>query len=265
MRFAMAGRKGIKKETLIVCDTPKRFQKAKEIFKKIRDDYEKNFHTVAGGISGIFDKDHSKLLNSPNLEDWKNKPLKKAIGEIFNANKVLLTNDADMEGLGEAVYGAGKGREIVAYITLGTGIGGTRIVNGRLDKNAFGFEPGHQIIFLKGRKCSCGGRGHLESYASGTAIKKIYGKTGSELNKKELKEVIEVLAAGLNNVVVFWSPDIIVLNGGLMEDNVFHLPMLRERVKKKIKVFNKVPAIKKYSLGSFSGLYGALEILKRSS
>src|SRR6185437_2466030 len=107
---------------------------------------------AAGGIAGVLNKAKDQLLNAPNLVNWINQPLGQSLSDIVSVS-VKLENDASLGGLGEATYGSGQGYKIVGYLTIGTGVGGTRIVNGRIDQNALGFEPGHQTIDINGPLC----------------------------------------------------------------------------------------------------------------
>jgi len=126
------------------------------------------------GLSGILNSQKNKLIKSPNLRNWENKNIVKVFSSKFKC-PVFLKNDADLEGLGESIFGAGKKYNIVAYLCLGTGVGGTRITNKKIDYSCSGFEPGHQIINFKGKYWPyCRQKGCLESYISGKAFEKIY-------------------------------------------------------------------------------------------
>jgi len=167
--------------------------------------------------------------------------------------------------LGEATFGAGKGKGIVVYMTISTGIGGARIVDNNLDENAMGFEPGHQIINFQSKfHLKYGAPGDLESYASGSALQKRYKKMPSKITDKKIwKQVHQYLAYGLHNAIVFWSPDIIVLGGGLMNHTAIKISELQKNIKKTLKIFPKTPLIKKATLKDVGGLYGALCLLKQ--
>jgi glucokinase len=113
----------------------------------------------------VVDKQAKKLVKSPHLPKWVDKPLGSRLEKALGV-KVLLENDAALAALGEAVFGAGRRAEIVGYLTISTGIGGARVVDGRIDKKSVGFEPGHMIIDV-GNKV-----GYWEDFASGTAMEK---------------------------------------------------------------------------------------------
>lgn len=214
---------------------------------------------ICGGVAGPLDKNKTKLINAPNLQGWINKPLKKELEKIFGAT-VYLNNDADLAGLGEAVFGAGKNKNIVVYMTISTGVGGTRIVNGKIDKSAMGFEPGHQIIPC----CNENGKiMSLENCVSGAAFRKRYQKEPYEiLDNAVWDKTAESLAYGLNNTIVHWSPDVIVLGGSMMKKIGISVPRAAFYLKNINKIFPKPPLIKKAVLKDLGGLYGAMAFLR---
>lgn len=210
---------------------------------------------VAGGLPGPLDRDRTMSINPPNLPLWKNMPFKARLVEKLGTENIHILNDASLAGIGEAIYGAGKGYDIVAYLTISTGIGGARIINGNIDVNSLGFEPGHQIIDISSGL-------DLEQTVSGSAIEKRYGKKAEDIHDKTIWEEIErTLAVGLNNTIVHWSPDIVVL-GGSMTDSI-DIIKLREYTAKYCRIFPTIPTIVKRTLGDDTGLYGAMGYLKR--
>lgn len=196
---------------------------------------------AAGGVAGVLDKEKNALLSSPHLESWSHKPLKEELETIFDA-PVYLENDAHLGGLGEAVFGAGKGYSIVAFITIGTGVGGVRIVNGKIDAYSQGFEPGHQIIEANNT---------LEKYIAGSYLQE----------PVNWDEVARNLAIGLNNTIVHWSPDIVVLGGtvGLK----IPLDQVKQNLAADLKIFTPPPVIYS-SLSDNNGLYGSLALISSS-
>ena len=87
-------------------------------------------------------------------------------------------------GLGEANFGQYKDEKIIAYIAIGTGVGGVRIVDSQIDRNSQGFEPGHQIIVIGGKDCHCGGKGHFEAYVGGYYLERDFHKKGEDIRKR---------------------------------------------------------------------------------
>lgn len=185
------------------------------------------------------------------ISDLRNK-----IGEDVN---IKIENDSAIVGLGEAVFGAGKEFSIVAYITVSTGVGGARIVDGKIDERAIGFEPGKQIIDLENGETKT-----LEDLVSGNSLKE---KTG--MNPKEITDPnvwdnhAKILAIGLNNTIVNWSPNCIVLGGSMITgDPAIPLDQTQEYLKDMITDYPEIPIIKKAELGDFGGLWGGLAYIK---
>lgn len=206
---------------------------------------------IAGGVAGPLNKEKTMLIKSPHIDSWVNQPLKQRLTEIFGA-EVILENDTALVALGEAIAGAGVGKNIVAYLGIGTGVGGARIVSGKIDQNALGFEPGHQIIVPDGNPCQCGGKGHLETYVAGYYMDK---------DTANWDEVARFLAIGLNNTIVHWSPDIVVLGGGVMQS--ISVEQVKIYLKENLTIFPTPPEITKATLGDLAGLSGGLTILKQ--
>ena len=124
------------------------------------------------GVPGVLDLEQGLVLFLPNLPgSWPNVPLARFIQEKIDI-PVRLLNDARAITLGEWKFGAGRGVETLACFAVGTGIGGSLVINGKLHLGIGGTagELGHQTIDFNGPLCGCGNRGCLEAYASGPAI-----------------------------------------------------------------------------------------------
>ena len=243
-------------DTPIIFDTPQKYvdgiKKIKEIILDLSNG--EPVQVIAGGIAGPFNTQTQTLLQSKNLPDWVAKPLAQDLIETFHS-KVVLDNDSAMVGLGEAISGAGRGFSIVAYITVSTGVGGARIVDGKLDERSIGFEPGKQIMNEAGQT--------LEDLISGKSIFAETGKRPEDItDQKYWEEKAKILARGLSNVIVDWSPDVIVLGGSMMNTVGIPLPIVEQRVKELVTIFPTLPVLKKSELGDLGGLYGALAYLE---
>ena len=236
--------------------TPKEFKKGLGIFEKFLADLgNPKITAVCGGVPGPLDRTRSKITGAPNLSGWTGMPLKSELEKLFKA-PVYLENDAALGALGEATVGAGKGKSIVAYLTIGTGVGGARIVHGKIDANVLGFEPGHQFICFESER-------DLESYISGTAIEKNYGKRPAEITDPKLwEDIARWLAYGLVNTTVHWSPEIIILGGSVMK--MMPLERVRFHFKNLLKISENPPEVVLSKLGDQAGLYGALVLLKQN-
>jgi len=123
------------------------------------------------GVPGIIDTDTGTIMRSPNLQDWAHFPVREEI-ERRLGTKVILENDANAAAMGEKWLGAGRNTDHMAMYTLGTGVGGGIVLNGRLwhGMNGMAGELGHFNVEPEGHPCGCGSRGCLEQYASATAI-----------------------------------------------------------------------------------------------
>lgn len=225
------------------------FEKGMEDFKKIADQLTsgEKIEAIAGGIALVFNEDRSIPISTSNLHGWVNKPLKQFLKDSFQS-PVYLENDTAVVGLGEATFGAGVGSEIVTYLTVSTGLGGARIVDGKIDKTSVGFEPGHQIIVIDGKACHCGGKGHLEAYVAGS------------YNPQDWNEVEKYLAIGLNNVIVHWSPQVVILGGSVMKS--ISVENIKNYLAQDLTIFPQAPEIILSKLGDEGGLRGALALLQ---
>ena len=243
----------------IIIPTPQDFE---EGIKEIEETAQtlaagEKIKAVAGGIREVLDKKRCMLINDPissKIPGWIGKPLKEKLEEALKA-PVCLENDSALVGLGEAIHGSGKGHKIVAYITVSTGVGGARIVDGKVDRNCFGFEPGNQIIDYREKV-------YLEDLISGPALEKKFGME-PHLISDPLKwdHVAKILAVGLNNAVVHWSPDILVLGGGVIDS--IPLEKVRAYLKAYLRKFPVIPLVSRAKLEDKGGLFGALEYLKQ--
>jgi len=251
-----------------IVKTPKNFEEGVVEFGRLAKEVAggEKIKVAAGGIAGPFNRDRTELVGSPNLPSWANKPLKKELETAIGA-PVYLENDAAIAGLGEATVGAGRGKGIVAYITVSTGVGGARIVDGEIDRRVVSFEPGHQILMLSDELCPyCHLPGHLESVVSGAALKKRYGKEPYEItNPKIWDEMARFLAYGLSNASVFWSPDVIVLGGSMV---VKSPGISAGRVAEYLESVHKIfppPEVVEAKLQDVGGLHGALQFIKQKT
>lgn len=247
-----------------IIPTPQDFNQGLESLRQSAYELSKDTKIagVAGGIAGPLDKDKTMLIASSHLQKWVQRPLKNELEKVFNC-QAFLENDAVVEGLGEATKGAGIGNNLVAYITIGTGVGGVRIVSGKMDENSLGFEPGHQIIVPDGNPCACGGKGHLEAYVAGSYFEGLYHQKGENITDPQIWDKISrYLAIGLVNSTVLWSPDLIVLGGSVSKS----LPLnnVKSYFKEFLTVFPQAPEITLATLGNDAGLYGALTLLSKS-
>jgi len=126
---------------------------------------------VGIGVPGIIDMQTGMMRDSPNLPGWSEYPVRNEIEKRLGA-PVILENDANAAAFGEKWLGAGRHVGDMAMLTLGTGVGGGLVLNGKIWHGMTGMagEFGHMTVDPEGQLCGCGNRGCLEQYASATAI-----------------------------------------------------------------------------------------------
>jgi predicted NBD/HSP70 family sugar kinase len=203
-------------------------------------------------MAGTFSPERTTIHTAPHLTAWEGVNLKEKLGGWFNC-RLVIENDTALVGLGEAVYGGGKGHDIVVYITISTGVGGVRIVDGKIDKNKFGFEIGHQIINADGKE--------LEYYLAGSSHQKRFTMPSREIKNPEFwKEVDYYTGILIANTTMYWSPSILVLGGPVTND--INLENTLTTVKKFTKMYETLPLVTKSTLGALGGLYGAMVLAK---
>ncbi|MDE7439464.1 MAG: ROK family protein [Clostridia bacterium] len=238
------------------------------------------------GCAGVINSSGGVVVqaNNLNLFDF---PLVKLLREKIDI-PVKITNDANAAALGEAKFGAGKNYKNSILVTLGTGVGGGIVIDGKLfegNKSA-GAEIGHMVIEHGGEQCTCGRRGCFEAYSSATALKKrtkwameedagsqmwkkytsetLTGKTAFEFFETDAsaKEVVdwyvEYLACGLINLANAFRPEVIMLGGGVSKEGERLTKPLQEIVDRELFAGHYAPVkITVATLGSAAGAYGA--------
>ena len=194
---------------------------------------------VGIGVPGIIDMGTGMLRESPNLPGWSNYPVREEIERRLGST-VVLENDANAAALGEFWLGAGRGMTDLCMLTLGTGVGGGLILNGKVWQGMTGMagELGHITVDREGHPCGCGSRGCVEQYASATAIKRMALEKIGEGHAPQLalamerdkvitaKHVFELAASGDQAAVEIFrtvGESLGVVIGGLI--NALNLPM----------------------------------------
>ena len=233
---------------------------------------------IAGaGIScpGPIDTKRGLALGIPTLAGWDNIPIAQMVGTAVSL-PVQLENDGIAAAMGEWTFGAGKGLDNIVYVTISTGVGGGVIIDGRVARGRMGMAAhiGHMTVERDGVVCSCGNRGCWEAYASGTAFgRRIAGHAIADLpdpkavfaaatlgDTRALELVAEQadwLGIGIANLLHLYSPDVVLLGGGVA--NGFAL--LRQGIEARIAT-NAMPAfqavpVRPAGLGENAGLIGA--------
>jgi len=227
--------------------------------------------SVGLGVPGLFESDTGNVVLFPNLPGpWNGYPLRTTLEDAIGRT-VWMVNDARAFTLAEGTMGAGAGYRTVVCMTLGTGVGGGIMMDGRLYRGAFGVagELGHQTIDPDGRLCGCGNRGCVEAMARADVLAELAGKTSAEEvytsaaqgeadSLDAIRQVAGYLGIGLANVVTLLGPDRIVIGGGIVEAGELVLGPIRDAVRARVTLvptdlIEVVPA----SLGKSAGAIGA--------
>lgn len=225
------------------------------------------------GIPGTVDRKNGILEYSNNIK-WENVDVAGITGEIIPL-PVSVANDADCAALGEAVAGNGRYHEDVVLLTLGTGVGGGIILNGRIYEGRT--EPGHMVIEKDGEPCTCGRRGCLEAYVSSAAIARETKKaSGREMQPEELFSLaaggdknaerivsayVEALGTGITNIANMFRPKLILLGGGIASCQHFPLEPLREILDKNCFGGGHGIQLEIAALGNEAGMTGAAALI----
>ena len=166
--------------------------------------------TVVGiAVPGYVSIDHRMVSYAANLE-LENTMLADLVEARIDV-AALVINDANAALWAEHKFGAARGVQDVAMVTVGTGIGGGLLVNGKLVAGAHGWagEIGHMVVEPGGRPCGCGSRGCLDRYASGSVLET------EARTREDFAEIAYWLGFGLSQVAMLLDPDLVVLGGGV--------------------------------------------------
>lgn len=248
-------------------DTPKSFQEGVKTFARAVRDVagEEKITALAGGIRGPLNQEKTGIVSETKLVDWVGRHITEIFEEKFGA-PVCLENDTAIVGLGEAVRGAGKDYSIVAYHTVSTGVGGARIVDGKIDRASIGFEPGHQILDVDRSILGPAVKHTLQNLVSGAALEKRRGVKPYQISQDDpvWDELAGYLARGLKNTIVYWSPDIIVLGGPMIVgDPRIFLNDIQRHTEEVLDGFVPCPPIVDAALKDEGGLHGAMVLLEQ--
>ncbi|MGE5485349.1 MAG: ROK family protein [Ignavibacteriales bacterium] len=236
---------------------------------------------VGIGVPGLVKQPSGIVAIAPNL-GWKEvdaaSEFRRALGS-FTGN-IAIDNDANLAALGEWAAGAGAGRRVVVCITLGTGIGGGIVVDGLIYHGALGFagEIGHIKVFEDGPPCACGGRGCLETLASGTAIgragsralgrdvtaREVFdaAREGDERAAAVVTEAARSLGAGISTVANILNPHVVVLGGAVaLAGEVLLRPAVEEM--RRLTMAPAVPELVTAALGLDAAIIGGAALFLR--
>jgi len=243
---------------------------------------------VGIGLPGIMDTDSGVCFWSPNFPKWKDVPIGATVSAGLGIPAYIL-NDAKCAALGELVYGAGKGVRNMVMITLGTGIGGAFVVDGRLliGPNGSIGEVGHQTIDPAGARCGCGNFGCWEAIAARDAIidradRKLQAgrvstlremaprggltpavisraaNEGDAVAREVMDEIGGLIGIGVTNLINMLNPERFVIGGGISQAGELLLgPIRRTVASRAVPMQGKTAEIVLALLGDCAGVMGA--------
>ncbi len=258
----------------------------------------KKYPVASIGVSaaGFISSDRQTILATPNIAGWNGVNLDQELTQIIG-KRIVLENDANAAAWGEFKFGAGRGRQDLMLLTLGTGVGGGLILGGALFRGAFGIgaELGHLRLIPDGHLCGCGIRGCLEQYASGSALMRhareainaspdlarnllargdgtLEGLKGHHITEAAregdpvalaaFNTMANYLGAGIASLCAVIDPSCIVLGGGVIDAGEIFLGPTREAALRLIPFSGKhpYPDIVPAELGNNAGLVGVADL-----
>lgn len=258
---------------------------------KLQGITEKEIHSVGIGSPGIASPNEGVILSSSNL-NFDHVNVRKEIQKYISTD-VYVENDANCAALGEVICGAAKGESNVVVVTLGTGVGGGIIADGKISRGSFfgAGEVGHQVIcYDNGVVCGCGRKGCWEQYASATALirqakaavekapesmilslaeeqkadninaKVIFdaAQSGDQVAQAVLERYFKYIACGLTNIINTLEPSMIVLGGGMSAQKEYLTEPVTKYVQEEMYGgLSLKTRIKAATLGNDAGIIGA--------
>jgi len=280
-------------------DTPREGGRAlTEAIANVANELAQQYPVDSIGVSaaGFISSDRQTMLATPNISNWNGVNLVAELTEILH-KKIVLENDANAAAWGEFKFGAGRGRNDLMMLTLGTGVGGGLILGGSVFRGAFGIgaELGHIRLVPDGQLCGCGIRGCLEQYASGLALLRhareaidaspllarnlldrgdgtIEGLRGNHITEAArdgdpvaiaaFNTMATYLGAGIASLCAVIDPSCVVLGGGVIDAGELFLGPTREAALRLIPFSGKhpYPEIVSAVLGNHAGLVGVADL-----
>jgi glucokinase len=280
-------------------DTPREGGRAlTEAIANVATELVQQYPVDSIGVSaaGFISSDRQTLLATPNISNWNGVNLVAELSEILH-KQIVLENDANAAAWGEFKFGAGRGRNDLMMLTLGTGVGGGLILDGSVFRGAFGIgaELGHIRLVPEGHLCGCGIRGCLEQYASGSALIRhareaidaspllarnlldrgdgtIEGLRGNHITEAArdgdpvaiaaFNTMATYLGAGIASLCAVIDPSCVVLGGGVIDAGELFLGPTRDAALRLIPFSGKhpYPEIVAAELGNHAGLVGVADL-----
>lgn len=269
-----------------------------ELVLKLQQKSGVKVSAIGVGSPGAVDSKNGIVVYNGNL-GFRNAEICKEIHKYINV-PVFIANDANVAALGEQYYGSENPCANVIFITLGTGVGGGIIIDGKLFEGykSVGAEIGHGVIRMGGEQCTCGRKGCFETYASATALirqtkkamlknkeSKLWQLVGGDLDKVDGKtafdgviardktaervvnKYVKYLSEGVLNLCNEFRPELVIIGGGVSGAGDLILKPLKKLVEKHIFGGTEYAPIKLEiaKLGNDAGVYGAVRLAEMRS
>lgn len=245
---------------------------------------------VGIGSAGLIRRETGEIVYSPNLSGWTGAPLRSLLAESMPGTVVVVDNDVNAFALAEWWWGAGRGALDAVFLTVGTGIGGALVADGRLIRGTAGFagEPGHTTLVLDGIVCPCGNHGCAERYVGHdgiveaverhpgfrsdpllTAVDPLTPKAISEAAEQKSTVALDVMndagrALGglLVSLVNLTNPEVVVIGGGIAQAGSLLLDPARDHLRRHSLVArHAAPRVLPAALGESAGVLGAAALV----
>jgi len=232
---------------------------------------------VGIGVPGFIDMHAGVIVGAANLPGFQGFPIRDEI-QSHLSTQIVLENDANAAALGEMWMGGGRKVKDLILLTLGTGIGGGIIIDGKVLHGTQGMagEFGHMTIFPEGNPCGCGNYGCLEKHASATAIAAMGKMMHFQHDVETAEQVFDLAAAGnlrarmvfeamgralgiaLANLMNVFNFPLYLLSGGPLPAWDFFAPSMFKEIKRRSFTYERTnPRVEKALLGGDAGLFGA--------
>ncbi len=235
---------------------------------------------VGVAVPGFIDMKRGFIVGSNNLPQFDRFPIRDEMNRLLG-KPVILENDANAAAMGERWLGAGREVDDLVLLTLGTGIGGGVILNGKIFHGSIGMagEFGHMTVYPGGNPCGCGNEGCLEKHASATAItamarlmqlgesvpaREVFRIATEETGDRQWRAIRifekmgEALGIAIANLVNVFNAPLYLLSGGPLPAWDLFAPAMLDEVKRRSFTFrNSKTRIERAVLGNEAGLFGA--------
>jgi len=254
--------------------------------------------SVGVSAAGFVSADRTTILATPNIANWNGVNLVEELTALIGL-PIVIENDANAAAWGEAKFGAGRNQQHMMMLTVGTGIGGGIVIDGKLHRGAFGIaaEIGHMRVVPEGHLCGCGARGCFEQYASGNALIRhareaisaspdmarnllsrgdgtVAGLTGVAITEgardgdtvalAAFNTTGQWLGAGIASLSVLLNPSYVVIGGGVIDAGEILLKPTREALERTMPFAGKhpFPTLIAAELGNDAGLVGVSDLAR---